>query len=49
MIARQTIAGVLSILIGLVALGLLLQRRVKIPEPVLVAVAALAGLALHDG
>jgi len=48
-IARQTIAGVLSILIGLVALGLLLQRRVKIPEPALVAVAALAGLALHDG
>lgn len=48
-IARQTIAGVLSIVIGLVALGLLLQRRVKIPEPALVAVAALAGLALHDG
>ncbi len=48
-IARQTIAGVFSILIGLLALGLLLQRRVKIPEPALVAVAALVGLALHDG
>ena len=48
-IARQTISGALSILVGLVALGLLLQRRVRVPEPALVALAALAGLALHDG
>ena len=48
-IARQTVSGALSVLIGIVALGLLLQRRVKIPEPALVAVAALVGLALHDG
>jgi len=48
-IARQTVAGPLSVLIGIVALGLLLQRRVTIPEPALVAVAALVGLALHEG
>jgi chromate transporter len=47
-IARQTISGPVSVLIGLVALALLLQRRVKVPEPALVAVAALVGLALHD-
>jgi len=48
-IARQTVAGPLSVLIGIVALGLLLQRRVTIPEPALVAMAALVGLALHEG
>jgi len=30
-----------------VALALLLQKRIKIPEPALVATAAVAGLALH--
>lgn len=47
-IARQTISGWLSALIGLVALGVLLQRRVRVPEPAVVAAAALVGLALHD-
>lgn len=46
-IARQTISGPLGIALCLVALALLLQRRVKIPEPVLVAAAAGVGLALH--
>jgi chromate transporter len=46
-IARQTISGPLGIALCLVALALLLQKRVKIPEPVLVAVAAAVGLALH--
>jgi chromate transporter len=34
-----------SVVIGMVALALLVQRKVKIPEPALVAVAALVGLA----
>lgn len=46
-IARQTISGPLGIALCLVALALLLERRVKIPEPVLVAAAAGVGLALH--
>jgi chromate transporter len=46
-IGRQTIHGWLSILIGVVALALLLQKRVKVSEPALVATAAAAGLALH--
>jgi chromate transporter len=46
-IGRQTIHGGLSATIGLVALALLLQRRIKVPEPGLVAAAAAAGLALH--
>jgi chromate transporter len=49
-IGRQTIKGNqwwLSLLIGLLALGLLLQKRKKIPEPALVVAAALAGIALH--
>jgi chromate transporter len=33
-----------SVLIGVIALGLLLQTRVKVPEPALVAAAALVGL-----
>ena len=33
-----------SVVIGVVALALLLQRRVKVTEPVLVAAAALVGL-----
>jgi len=49
-IGRQTIKGDqwwLSLLIGLVALALLLQKRRKIPEPALVVAAAIAGIALH--
>src|SRR5213079_1697903 len=46
-IGRQTITGWLSAAIGLVALALLLQKRVKVPEAALVAAAAAAGLALH--
>lgn len=48
-IGRGTVAGPLSIVIGLVALGLLLQRRVRMPEPGVVALGALAGLLLHEG
>jgi chromate transporter len=47
-IGRQTISGWLPFVIGLVALGILLQPRVKVPEPAVVALAALTGLALHD-
>src|SRR5712691_8260213 len=46
-IARQIIHGWLPVLIGLIALALLLQRRVRVPEPALVLAAALTGLALH--
>lgn len=46
-IGRQTIHGWLAPIIGIVALGLLLQRRVKVPEPALVVAGAAAGLALH--
>ena len=46
-IAGQTIGGPAQAVIGVVALGLLLQRRVKIAEPTLVAVAAIAGILLH--
>ena len=47
-IGRQTLGGWLSLAIGLAALALLLQRRVKAPEPAVVALAALAGILLHD-
>jgi chromate transporter len=47
-IARQTISGWVSIAIALLALALLLQRRVPAPEPAIVALAALAGILLHD-
>jgi chromate transporter len=46
-IGRQTIHGWLSAAIGVVALALLLQKRIKVAEPALVAAAAIAGLALH--
>src|SRR5205807_1421410 len=46
-IGRQTIHGWLSAAIGIVALALLLQKRIKVPDPALVAAAAIAGLALH--
>ncbi|NUT55284.1 MAG: chromate efflux transporter [Thermoleophilia bacterium] len=47
-IGRQTLGGWLSLAIGLAALALLLQKRVKTPEPAVVALAALAGILLHD-
>jgi chromate transporter len=47
-IARQTLGGWLSIAIGLAALALLIQKRVRAPEPAIVALAALAGILLHD-
>jgi chromate transporter len=43
-IGQQVIEDRWSILIALLALAALLQRRIKITEPALVAVAALAGL-----
>jgi hypothetical protein len=43
----MTTSHTLMLIIGIVALGLLLQRRMKVPEPALVAAAAAAGLALH--
>ncbi|HJQ51279.1 MAG TPA: chromate efflux transporter [Gaiellaceae bacterium] len=46
-IGRETIHGWLPAGIGLVALLLLLQKRIKVPEPTLVAAAAVAGIALH--
>jgi chromate transporter len=46
-IGRQTIHGWLSAAIGVVALASLLQKRMNVPEPALVAAAAVAGLALH--
>jgi integrase len=47
-IGRETITGPMTAGIGLVALAALLQRRVKVPEPAIVAAAAVAGLLLHD-
>jgi len=44
-IGEQVISRPASVLIALAALGLLLQRKIKIPEPALVAVAALIGVA----
>jgi chromate transporter len=46
-IGRETVSGWLSAAIALIALALLVQRWVKVPEPALVALAALAGIALH--
>ncbi len=46
-IGRQTIHGWLAALIGVAALALLVQKRLKVPEPALVVAAALVGLALH--
>ena len=43
-IAQDVIDRPASVVIGLAALALLLQPKVKVPEPVLVAVAALVGL-----
>lgn len=49
-IGRQTIEGSqwwLSLVIGLVSLALLLQKRKKVPEPALVVAGAVVGIALH--
>ena len=46
-IGRDTIAGPVSIGVGIIALAALLQPRVRVPEPAVVAVAAAAGLVLH--
>ncbi|MDQ3434950.1 MAG: chromate efflux transporter [Actinomycetota bacterium] len=45
-IGMQTVSGALAVAIALVALVLLLQPAVKVPEPAVVALAALAGLLL---
>ena len=47
-IGRQTISGWLALVIGVVALAVLLQRKIRVPEPAVVALAAAAGLLLHD-
>jgi chromate transporter len=44
-IAGDVIDRPVSVIIGVIALALLLQKRVKVPEPALVGVAALVGLA----
>jgi len=46
-VGEQTISGWLSAAIGIVALVLLLQGWMKVPEPALVVLAAGAGLVLH--
>jgi hypothetical protein len=46
-IGRQTLAGALSITIGICAFALLRQPWRKLPEPLLVGVAAVTGLLLH--
>jgi chromate transporter len=46
-IGGQTITGPMTAAIALVALALLLQKRVKVSEPAIVAAAAVAGLLLH--
>lgn len=48
MIGRQTIIGPLTAAIALVSLVLLLQKRIKVPEPAIVVAAAVAGLVLHN-
>ena len=47
-IARQTISGWLPFVIGLVALAVLVQPKIRVPEPAIVILAAGAGLLLHD-
>jgi chromate transporter len=47
-ISKHTIHDAGSVLIALIALGVLLQRRVKVPEPALVGVSAAAGLLLYS-
>jgi chromate transporter len=47
-IGRQTITGPMTAAIALTALAALLQKRIKVPEPAIVAAAAVAGLLLHN-
>jgi chromate transporter len=46
-IARQTVSGWLPFVIGLVALAVLMQPKVSVPEPAVVVLAAAAGLLFH--
>lgn len=48
-IGRQTIGSWTAAAIGVVALAVLLQKRVKVPEPALVAAAAVVGILVHSG
>ena len=45
-ISGQVVQNATSVAIAVVALGLLVQKKIKVPEPALVAAAALAGLLL---
>jgi chromate transporter len=47
-IGEQVISRPASAAIAVIALGLLLQRRVRVPEPALVGVAALVGIAAFN-
>lgn len=47
-IAGQVLEGTSSVVIALISLALLLQSRVKVREPALVAVAAVVGLVLFS-
>jgi chromate transporter len=47
-IGRQVVTGPLAAMLALIALAILLQKRVKVPEPAIVAAGALAGLLLHN-
>jgi chromate transporter len=47
-IAEQVIEDAASVVIAVIALAVLLQPKVKVPEPALVAVAAAAGLAFFS-
>jgi chromate transporter len=46
-IGRETISGWLAAGIAVIALAFLLQRRMRMPEPAVVAFGALAGILLH--
>jgi chromate transporter len=47
-IGEQVISRPASVAIAVIALGLLVQRRVRVPEPALVGVAALVGIAAFN-
>lgn len=46
-ISKQTLGGATAVIISLIALGLLLQPRVKISEPVVVLLAVISGLVVN--
>jgi chromate transporter len=46
-IGGQTLGGATSVAIGLAALALLLAPKVRVPEPAVVALGAVAGIVLH--